>query len=822
MVKRKVIKKKVKDKVKDKRKNKNGNVETRTKGSGDSMETQKPLYDRVKNMSRLEYEQSMMDPRFRAAMAGFGVGQTTGKNKQINQRNDDLNKRLGDNNALTNQIALKEEIFNVQKKNTELKEELKRKMQEQANDKARFEAEMKQQQLQRDLESQAKEHEYQKQIREKEMAFNELKYNTAIESNDMRHKLDEQKRKYQEQQTRFNNEQEKLDKEHKLMMAQMKEQHRQVIEPLTSSIKDLARKSDLDNLQFRAADEIANATVDKTKAEIKNQIQEEILPLKQATEQAKRELELTKTIYEQHNQLEDARTKNIIEGIHAKIQPQIQALENQSNELKRHGQLLNAQSNAINDFKDAQKRFIEESLRHHFDGITTQLDNQTKDIKRMTETQQMMNAEQNKIKNAQFELTEAHIKAINAPLIQALENQKQQLENTMRVNGDVNGIAQKIEDLKTDIQVLKQKATPQQIQEHAADVREMTLKAAPLQITKRLAEQTNSSNIAYEKLYSDVVESGARALGEDFKIEDIGTPALNEKLKNKNVEIQQKRALIAKQHETINKQLELRKSLENAELEKEIANARLEVVDEHSSSYNNALKIAAKKRVQIENETKKLDEMKKQVEDVQEHHEKMYSDILHKFNSLMEVHPFYKKIAQEVSGQEEPDPRCLPKVIDRMKEIDEDVKRKMTEMDPKYLMPGTFPELQNAIATLEELYRARNIHINDARNNLRMQRDIAETDNQHLHEQLEDKQKRLNQASTFMNCVYHDSTRPYRKYDPNNPNEKQDDEFWTGDVGKDSNDERTVGRDFDSRSHIHVTADRMRGWENQAGIDNVE
>ena len=713
MVKRKIIKKKVKDKVKDKRKNKNGTVETRTKGSGDSMETQKPLYDRVKNMSRLEYEQSMMDPRFRAAMAGFGVGQTPGMNQQINQRIDDLNKRLGDNNALTNQIALKEEIFNVQKKNTELKEELKRKMQEQANDKARFEAEMKQQQLQRDLESQAKEHEYQKQIREKEMAFNELKYNTAIESNDMKHKLDEQKRKYQEQQTRFNNEKEKLDQEHKLMMAQMEEQHRQVIEPL-----------------------------------------------KQATEEAKRGLELTKTIYEQHNQLEDARTKNIIEGIHAKIQPQIQALENQSNELKRHGQLLNAQSNAINDFKDAQKRFIEESLRHHFDGITTQLDNQTKDIKRMTETQQMMNSEQNKIKNAQFELTEAQIKAINAPLIQALENQKQQLENTMRVNGDVNGIAQKIEDLKTDIQVLKQKATPQQIQEHAADVREMTLKAAPLQITKRLAEQTNSSNIAYEKLYSDVVESGARALGEDFKIEDIGTPALNEKLKNKNVEIQQKRALIAKQHETINKQLELRKSLENAELEKEIANARLEVVDEHSSSYNNALKIAAKKRVQIENETKKLDEMKKQVEDVQEHHEKMYSDILHKFNSLMEVHPFYKKIAQEVSGQEEPDPRCLPKVIDRMKEIDEDVKRKMTEMDPKYLMPGTFPELQNAIATLEELYRARDIHINDARNNLRIQRDDAVTENQYLHEQLEDKQNRLNQTANFMRNTYIKATGP--------------------------------------------------------------
>ena len=45
--------------------------------------------------------------------------------------------------------------------------------------------------------------------------YEEMKYNTAIERNDMRHKLDEQNRRYQEQQTRFNNEQEKKDKEHK-------------------------------------------------------------------------------------------------------------------------------------------------------------------------------------------------------------------------------------------------------------------------------------------------------------------------------------------------------------------------------------------------------------------------------------------------------------------------------------------------------------------------------------------------------------------------------------------------------------------------------
>ena len=57
----------------------------------------------VSKMSRLEYEQSMMDPRFRAAMMGF--------NHPIPQANNMLREVETKNNELTRQMSLEDELF---------------------------------------------------------------------------------------------------------------------------------------------------------------------------------------------------------------------------------------------------------------------------------------------------------------------------------------------------------------------------------------------------------------------------------------------------------------------------------------------------------------------------------------------------------------------------------------------------------------------------------------------------------------------------------------------------------------------------------------
>ena len=64
----------------------------------------------VSKMTRLEYEQSMMDPRFRAAMIGF--------NHPMPQANNALREVETKNNELTRQMTLEQELFNQKEKSS--------------------------------------------------------------------------------------------------------------------------------------------------------------------------------------------------------------------------------------------------------------------------------------------------------------------------------------------------------------------------------------------------------------------------------------------------------------------------------------------------------------------------------------------------------------------------------------------------------------------------------------------------------------------------------------------------------------------------------
>ena len=75
----------------------------------------------VSNMSRLEYEQAMMDPRFRAAMMGFN---NPGGNAQIAQMNNSLREQENKNNELTRQITIQQELSNMKQENIKLKGDL--------------------------------------------------------------------------------------------------------------------------------------------------------------------------------------------------------------------------------------------------------------------------------------------------------------------------------------------------------------------------------------------------------------------------------------------------------------------------------------------------------------------------------------------------------------------------------------------------------------------------------------------------------------------------------------------------------------------------
>ena len=79
----------------------------------------------VAKMSRLEYEQSMMDPRFRAAMMGFN-----NPIPGMNQMNNQLREQETKNNTLTRQINQQIEYENMKRRYIQLQSEEKEKKQQ--------------------------------------------------------------------------------------------------------------------------------------------------------------------------------------------------------------------------------------------------------------------------------------------------------------------------------------------------------------------------------------------------------------------------------------------------------------------------------------------------------------------------------------------------------------------------------------------------------------------------------------------------------------------------------------------------------------------
>ena len=90
-------------------------------------------------------------------------------------------------------------------------------------------------------------------------------------------------------------------------------------------------------------------------------------------------------------------------------------------------------------------------------------------------------------------------------------------------------------------------------------MRELTLRTVPLQIDKRLAEKVNESNIQYENEYRNVIAVGARALGEEFNPDELGTETLRNKLKTKQTETQKKIAEVLGQKEVLDRQISMNK-----------------------------------------------------------------------------------------------------------------------------------------------------------------------------------------------------------------------------------------------------------------------
>ena len=608
------------------------------------------------SMSKLEYEQSMMDPRFRAAMTGFN--QPIPVNQQMNHMIDDINKRIGDNNKLVNQINQINEVNN-------LKAEKKR-LQEQ---------------------------------------------------------LDDQQRRRQYEDTINKNTEEIINKKHELLIAEINKGNQKQLQELLAATNKLNRDTDLTSLLNQHDEKLLNAQQEKMKAEINS-------------------------IYS----------------------PLIQSYEMQSAEIKRKLDEVNQKAEKIKE-----------------------------------------------LKNAHAELTKAQIESINAPIIHALQSQKNELENIKRINQTIFDEQQNRARLESDVAVLRQEIDPKQMREHEAQVREERLKTVPVINQKRLLNEVNAIKLDNEKMNRNIIELGVQAFGEDFNPDEIGSDVLTQKIKTSITDLQKKKVNLAAQKETIDVQIRLKKEQEQAERDNQEAQARLEVIKNHSSEYNQSIHESAKAAAMLREETDRLVNINKQLQDMKDSNAEGYMIAVEQLNDVMNQHPFIRKVAQEVSDEENPDPRCLPDLLESLKAINTSTINCVKNFDPQYLVSGSGLDenLRNTVLNANEVFIQNGFYTWKERTDMGAARLVAEENlaraieekNQAMTEKQE-MQERLKQSDKFLASTYIKSTMPIT----------EDGKFYSGGLGDDPNN---INRQFpDGKSAMRMTQDNFYNLLGSAGMND--
>lgn len=237
----------------------------------------------VSRMSRLEYEQSMMDPRFRAAMIGFNNNPAN----PIHQVNNQLREQETKNNMLTRQITLQAQLSEDKKRESQLKNELSNAKQQHKDEMTKLQYEMKIQKLQDQNES------------EKIKFTNELeKQKQEMEMTNLRNMNEKLKRAMEAEQAKRKQDEEKLNLDHEFKMKQQEQQHQQKAFPIQHAINEMNNNLKENKFQFEADEKLNNLMTEKKIVEqkvhpkTKAKHDKEVQQLKMKEGKYKKQLEL--------------------------------------------------------------------------------------------------------------------------------------------------------------------------------------------------------------------------------------------------------------------------------------------------------------------------------------------------------------------------------------------------------------------------------------------------------------------------------------------------------------------------------------------------
>jgi len=316
-VKKKIIKKIQKDKAKKKKKDKKD----------------KETHDKVKaaiegGMSKLEYQQNLLDPKFRAAMVGFGGFPFS--QSGMSNANQYLQEHREKNNELTREMAFKQDMAKLQQENKDLQRQTKSLNKELKRQEKERIAKQQNEDLQNELTQARKTYQENTKLAEANRKLqNEIDH--------YKRKLNKEKRKLENEQNTFNLQEKKSKVEHDLsitekeaqyqpMMLKLEERLNIIKQQMEQNKNDSQHFLELQNLMF----ELGEAQVDAEHQDMKARLKHEIS-----------ELQRQAIIYKQdvENETEIAKLESERQSLLQKADPN---LAREHVEKARPGQLLKA------------------------------------------------------------------------------------------------------------------------------------------------------------------------------------------------------------------------------------------------------------------------------------------------------------------------------------------------------------------------------------------------------------------------------------------------------------------------------------------------
>ena len=304
----------------------------------------------VSKMSRLEYEQSLLDPRFRAAMIGV-------HSNGLPQANNTLRDLETKNNELTKQMTSEQEIFNQREKYIKLKAQLKADEIQHKSETDRLNNELKTQQLIKNIELQDVEHkrkieelQHEKELQSyKQGKENEiLKYKNEIETQKRRHQDEMEKSKLKFQA-------ESLEKDKK---------HQDEIIPLQQSINKLKIDSERKEFEFKKKQEIENTNANLDIETIKKATQEAVNPLLDRIQKLENSRKVADAEFKAASDLSNANRDLRIAQTKSDFQQKAQPIQHEINEINNNinvnHEVFEAEEK-LNNLK-TQKKIVEQKV----------------------------------------------------------------------------------------------------------------------------------------------------------------------------------------------------------------------------------------------------------------------------------------------------------------------------------------------------------------------------------------------------------------------------------------------------------------------------